>query len=1119
MTAAADRHLLFGLLALQNGIINQGQLLAAFQAWTLDKSKSLADHLEARGDLASAHRAVLEALAGVHLDAHGGDMEKSLAVVSVGKAVREGLALIGAPEINATLGHLGSAHGSPGDEGQVESDRTASYSDAVGTATSDGQRFRVLRPHARRGLGAAFVALDEELHREVALKQMLDDHADDPASRQRFILEAEVTGGLEHPGIVPVYGLGCHADGRPYYAMRFIRGDSLKAAVDRFHSDPALESDPGRRSLELRKLLRRFTDVCNAIAYAHSRGVLHRDIKPGNIILGKHGETLVVDWGLAKATGRVEPGSESGERTLRPSSTSGSSETLPGSALGTPAYMSPEQAEGDLDHLGSRSDVYSLGATLYYVLTGRPPFAGDAVDVIPAVRKGDFRPPSQVDPSIDRALEAICKKAMAHQPVDRYATPKAMTEDLERWMADEPVSAWREPPAVRSRRWMRRHRTAVTAAAALLLATVVALAIGTIALGRAEERTRTQRDEARRQRALAEENFRLARRAVDEYFTQVSENTLLNSPVPGMQPVRKELLHTALRYYRQFQARHRDDLSLRAELARACYRIGQINSDIGTSEEALAAFEEARTLGEALVREHPGDLAIRSDLVESARKAGILLARRMGRSAEGLERLERALALSDSLVRDRPDELEFQRELAACYADLSSGHSDRRLAPAHLPLLEKALAIESRPARIEPSYRHQYEEARTLYAIGHHYSTTGHAAEALAHFDRASEILARLHHERAGDLDAAAELARTWLNIGRVHRSRTHRIEAALDAYRQARRIFEELARDNPAVIHLRTDRDGADFAIGDMLSTAGRFAEAAAVLRPAIEDGERIVAADPAATTMRYELADAEISMGKALRGLGRTAEALVPLARGRDLLKALRQSDPDNLGPLINHARCIRFLGAAQAELARREAAIQTLSDAIRILEATSEDDRSRNFLIVANLAVVDGDLGELQYKAGRLADAEQTLVKAEELGRTYNGQGGRQRLDPLWLVPGRTSLGLVWRDMGKKSEAREVLQKAGATLQALSATDADRLISGAAIDSALAELAGPGPEREAYDRKAAEYFRRAIAIAERHHLTVMAKEPDFARLRARPDLVVLLWDRLFPADPFAR
>src|SRR6476659_6696735 len=167
--------------------------------------------------------------------------------------------------------------------------------------------------------------------------------------------------------------------------MRLIRGDRLKEAIAHFHSAGTLKENSGRRSLELPKLVRRFLDVCNAIDYAHSRGVLHRDIKPGNIIVGKHGETLVVDWGLAKPLGRVESGSESGERTLVPSSASGSSATLPGSALGTPAYMSPEQAEGNLDRLGPRSDVYSLGATLYCLLIDKPPFEGDVAEVIRGV--------------------------------------------------------------------------------------------------------------------------------------------------------------------------------------------------------------------------------------------------------------------------------------------------------------------------------------------------------------------------------------------------------------------------------------------------------------------------------------------------------------------------------------------------------------------------------------------------------------------------------------------------------------------------------------------------------------------------------------------------------------
>ena len=496
-----------------------------------------------------------------------------------------------------------------------------------------------------------------------------------PSAAPRFLLEAEITGGLEHPGIVPVYGLGTYGDGRPYYAMRFIRGDSLKEAADRFHADEALRSDPGRRSLELRQLLRRFTDVCNAIDYAHSRGVLHRDIKPGNVIVGKHGETLVVDWGLAKPLGRVESGSDSGERTLIPSSASGSAETLPGSALGTPSYMSPEQAEGDLEHLGPRSDVYSLGATLYYLLTGRPSVTGDVGDVLRAVQRGEFTPPRQLDPSIDKALEAVCLKAMAHRPEDRYASPKALAEDVERWMADEPVSAWREPVSRRLLRWLTRHRTGVTGAAAAVLAGVVGLSAvlavqtranaqmsASLSRETAANRALATANELTRSKAAVQSRYDLAVAAIKTFHTGVSEDFMLKEE--KFKDLRDRLLKSASDFYEKLGALLKDDADLpsRRSLLQANYELAELTEKVGRTESALEAHRQVLAAREELATEPGADAEVKTEVGRSM-MAVARLHEFTGKTDEALSVYRRSELLLASLAESGPSAL---AELAAC---------------------------------------------------------------------------------------------------------------------------------------------------------------------------------------------------------------------------------------------------------------------------------------------------------------------------------------------------------------------------------------------------------------------------------------------------------------------
>jgi tetratricopeptide (TPR) repeat protein/tRNA A-37 threonylcarbamoyl transferase component Bud32 len=568
------RDLLFGLLALHTGLIDQDQLLAAFGAWSRARGKTLAEILLERGSIDQESRSLLAAMAQKQLRLHGGDAEKSLASIGAGPSTREKLAALGDADLTSSVGLVGSH--TPGQ------DATATMS--VGTATSDGQRFRVLRPHAKGGLGAVFVALDGELNREVALKQILDHHADDPLSRTRFLIEAEITGGLEHPGIVPVYGLGHYGDGRPYYAMRFIRGDSLKDAIATFHADESLKRDPGQKSLALRKLLRRFVDVCNAIDYAHGRGVLHRDLKPGNVIVGKHGETLVVDWGLAKPMGSSKVGPHSDERTLMPSASSGSGETLPGSAIGTPAYMSPEQACGDLERLGPRSDVYSLGATLYCLLTGKAPFEGtDLGAVLRAVQKGAFPRPREVAPSIDRALEAVCLKAMATKPEGRYATARALADDVERWAADEPVSAYRDPVGVRLARWARKHRVGVAIGAGVLQTAVVVLAVSTVLLGQSRAKV-----ESERKRAEAVNAF-----LIKDLLAQADPE---NSPAGENLTVREALDKAAKALDTSATMAQTPDVeaSIRSTIGNTYYGLGLYHEAITQLERAVALQEQAR---------------------------------------------------------------------------------------------------------------------------------------------------------------------------------------------------------------------------------------------------------------------------------------------------------------------------------------------------------------------------------------------------------------------------------------------------------------------------------------------------------------------------------------------
>jgi tetratricopeptide (TPR) repeat protein/tRNA A-37 threonylcarbamoyl transferase component Bud32 len=330
-----------------------------------------------------------------------------------------------------------------------------------------GERYRPLKFHARGGMGEVWLAQDRRIGRKVAVKKLRTERS---GRQARFLVEAQVTGQLEHPSVVPLHDMGIDENGQPYYVMKFVQGRALGAAIAEFHAKrPGLD---WASDVEFRRLLETFVDVCNAVAYAHSKGVLHRDIKPDNIMLGHFGETLVVDWGLAKVMGQPD---DLGHSVVRLSG-GASTATQDGAIVGSPFYMSPEGAQQGAEAIDRTSDVYLLGATLYEILTGKPPRQGSSQwELIDLARKGRPTPPSKIDRSVPKALSAICMKAMAYRKEDRYPTPLALVQDVERYLAGEATSAYREPILARAARWVRRHRRGLLRAVALAL--VAALAI------------------------------------------------------------------------------------------------------------------------------------------------------------------------------------------------------------------------------------------------------------------------------------------------------------------------------------------------------------------------------------------------------------------------------------------------------------------------------------------------------------------------------------------------------------------------------------------------------------------------------------------------------------------
>ncbi|HVC97790.1 MAG TPA: protein kinase [Pirellulales bacterium] len=660
---------------------------------------------------------------------------------------------------------------------------------AVATAT----RYADLTFHKRGGLGALFRARDKDLHRDVVIKFIHERCRVEPEILSQFHVEAEVTGRLDHPGVVPVYGIGQDWDGQPFYVMRMIHGRELQTAIQEYHE----AGGPANRSRENRQrlfaLLEHLVSACNTVAYAHDVGIVHCDLKPVNIMIGKYGETFVLDWGLATSFERTATFVEANEPSMRPRSAESSQGGKRGGTLG---YISPEQLSAD-GRVAPTSDVYSLGASLYEVLLGSPPFNGRDTDVEEQVRHGQFRRPRDVNRRVSRRLEAICLKAMSLAQKDRYRTAKQLAADLKNWMRDDEVHAAPDNALGRVSRHARRHRGITIA---VFLAVLFATVVGTWA-------------HLSRTHALqSEEQSRLVVETSLDTFEEICRPLAYGemSNLRLFQPFIKQIQDFTAKYLASFESDH----SMRPYTGRVFVLRATVARERFGDDSAENDYQSAARIFEGLVAEKPDDAESRLWL------AKIQLSQARARLQRGdylaaREPLDGAKRALDELSGSRQGDTTLLRYLAE--ADHSLGEFYLQLhahGNDHQVLLQAdEFFQESKDLRAQLVERtrkaeklsHQRDLARSVGYLGDLYLRQGRV-ELARHDYEESLALRRDIFQRDPNPEQRFQYARGLANFGELERDYGGDFDGALTKLRTALAVQEKLADEFDEVERFQTD-------------------------------------------------------------------------------------------------------------------------------------------------------------------------------------------------------------------------------------------------------------------------------------------------------------------------
>lgn len=665
--------------------------------------------------------------------------------------------------------------------------------------------YELLEELGRGGMGIVYRAKQRSVNRIVALKIIRPDRLASMTQTtrgktiERFRNEAEAAARIHHDHLVTVYEVGCEA-GCHYFSMRYVEGTSMSEVI---RKNPA----------ENRQAAAWMEPVCRAVDAVHRHGILHRDLKPQNILLeNATGRALLADFGLAKFA--------DDEGGL----------TQTGDAVGTPAYMAPEQFE-DASRVGVAADIYSLGATLYCALSGRPPFqASSPLQTMKQVLQADAVPLRQLNPAVDRDLETICMKCLEKSPEKRYATAADLADELQRYLAGQPILARPISLPERAARWCRRNPLI----ASLTGATMAAVVFGIVALGVSHVRT-----EAARQRS--EESFQDAMSAVNDLFTRVSEERLLNEP--GLQPVRRDLLQRAREYYERFLQRRASDPALKQELAATQFRMGLIAEELESPDAALAWFDKARVQQQAQVAAQPDSTAAARALSLTLNAMGRVCLR-LGQVDAAEKHFEDAQKLRDKLLAqaaDPDDKFESERLLANSRMNLGLVEKHRGNFEQVRTMFLDAQAQRRKALPARPKDRAMRRDlAKGFYNLANLAVDTNDEAALREHIEEAIRRFQELVQENPRDLDDQYSLSLCYRLradfLAALAQNDRQWEQPAIDDYASAARIVQRLSDLNPTVTKYLRELVRLHINLGQLSAQQEQLDDAIAHFRKALE-------------------------------------------------------------------------------------------------------------------------------------------------------------------------------------------------------------------------------------------------------------------------------------------